>query len=67
MSNDAAMLSDDDKPLIPRSDFIGHDSHAPINGNGHVNGARDQDALMSEDEDDEMPLVRTVSLIRVTH
>jgi hypothetical protein len=67
MSSDAAMLSDDDRPIVPRSDLIGHDRHGGTNGNGHVNGAGDQDTPMSEDEDGDMPLVRSYSLIRVIY
>ena len=58
MSADSAMMSDDDQPLVTKADLIGHDQTIPINVNGHVNGAGKQEAFMSEDDDDDMPLVR---------
>jgi hypothetical protein len=64
MSSDAAMLSDDDMPLVPKK---GHDSHLSINGNGHINGTGDQDTSMSEDDKDDMPSVRSVLLLRVAY
>ena len=60
------MLSEDDRPLVPVPDLIGHDTKVSISINGHVNGKGDQDTSMSEDEDEELPLVRSDSLIRVT-
>ena len=57
MSSDIAMFSDDDRPIVPKSNLIGHDRHARTNGNGHVNGAGDQGTPMSEDEDGDTPLV----------
>jgi hypothetical protein len=65
MSSDTDMLSDDDKPLVPKSDLMGHDSNVTTHVNGHVNGTGDQEAFMSEDED--MPLVCSSSLLRVTN
>lgn len=62
MSSDAAMFSDDDRPFVAKSDLIGHDDNVPINVNGHVNGAGQQEAYMSEDEDDDMPLVCPIFL-----
>ena len=53
------MLSDDDRPIVAKSNLIGHDDSIPIHVNGHVNGAGDQDASMSEDEDEDVPLVRS--------
>jgi hypothetical protein len=68
MSDDFAMLSDDDddKPLVVKSDLIGHDSNVPINVNGHVDSAGDQESLLSEDDDD-MPLVRLICTHRMVH
>lgn len=52
------MFSDDDTPIVAKSDLIGHDSGVPIAVNGHVNGSGQQEAYMSEDDDeDDMPLV----------
>lgn len=51
---------DDDRPLVAKSDLIGYDDHVPINVNGHVDSSGDQESRMSEDEDDDMPLVRSV-------
>jgi hypothetical protein len=67
MSSDAAMLSDDDRPIVSKSHLMGHGTHTPNNGNGYVNGAGDQDISMSEDEDAGMPLVCVNSLIRVAY
>lgn len=67
MSSDNAMLSDDDRPIVPKSHLMGHGTHTPNNGNGYVNGAGDQDTSMSEDEDAGMPLVCVNSLIRVAY
>jgi len=66
MSSDAAVLSDDDRPIVPKSHLIGHGTHTSNNGNGYVNGAGDQD-ILSEDEDADMPLVCVNSLIRVAY
>lgn len=60
MSSDVAMLSDDDMPLVAKSDLIGHDDDVPINVNGHVNGSGDQESYISESDDDDLPLVSTI-------
>lgn len=52
---------DDDKPLVAKSDLIGHDGNVPINVNGHVDSSGDQDSFMSEDDEDNMPLVCSLS------
>jgi hypothetical protein len=65
MSSDNVMLSDDDRPIVSKSDLIGHGTHTQNNGNGYVNGTGDQDTSMSEDEDADMPLVCVNSSIRV--
>ena len=55
MSSDSAMLSDDDRPLVPSSALTSSSSHVATKENGHANGDA-EDHSMSEDD---MPLVRT--------
>lgn len=53
----STMYSDDDQPLQRKApNGHNHSQAAGMNGNGHINGKR-QDNAMS-DSDDEMPLVR---------
>lgn len=64
MSGDIDMLSDSDG--TPGS-TANNNRHVVTNGNGrgHING--DVDSSMSEEDDDDMPLVRTGFFLFITY
>lgn len=62
MSNGSAMLSDDDQPLVAKSATNGFNQATNSNGNGHVNNAHE--SSLSEDDEDDTPLVSISQLSR---
>lgn len=66
MSSDSAIFSDDDDmPLVAKSDLIGHNDNLSINANGLVDSSGDQESYMSEDDEDDMPLVCSIYTYRL--